>query len=89
MFVIYDESHAEWHGEFKAFDEALSELRRRFDLPWDQHPNAAPCTSWRTCGRTYEVIEFDDSTKPWTELRRVPILDVSASGVTWHVGRGA
>ena len=84
VFVIGDERHAERQGEFKTFDEAVSELRRRSELPWDDQPNVAPCMSWRTCGRSYEVIEFDDSRRPWTELRRVPVLDVSASGVTWH-----
>jgi len=91
-FVIEDEFHAEWMGEFTSEEEALTELRRRAQLPWDQPPNRAPCMSWRTCGREYCVLEFDDTQKPWKELRRTRVLEVSALEVTWHVSnlqRGA
>ena len=83
-FVIEDESHAEWMGEFASEEEALTELRRRAQMPWDQPPNCAPCMSWRTCGRDYCVIEFDDTQRPWKELKRTLVLEVSASGVKWH-----
>lgn len=36
IFVIGDEIHAEQSGEYSSFDEALDELRRRADIPWDQ-----------------------------------------------------
>jgi hypothetical protein len=39
--------------------------------------------SWATCGREYAVVEYDDSHSPWKELRRVSVLQVSASGVEW------
>jgi hypothetical protein len=83
MFLIEDEIHAEHHGQFASLDEAISELRRRATITWDQAPNAAPCTSWKTCGRDYVVVEYDDSQSPWKELRRMPVLRVSASGVEW------
>ena len=38
---------------------------------------------WRNCGRSYEVAEYDDSYTPWTELRRVKVLDISADGPVW------
>ena len=86
MFIIEDELHAEHQdGTFGSFEEALAELKRRANLPWDQAPNVAPCTSWRTCGRNYEIIEFDDSTSPWKQLSRVPALEISAKGAKWLV----
>jgi hypothetical protein len=86
MFVIEDEIHCDWHGQYASFDAAVAELRRRALLPWDQPPNAAPCTSWKTCGREYFIIEIDDSCLPWKELRRVPVLEVSEAVVKWSTG---
>src|SRR5574341_1379927 len=86
MFAIEDESHAEIQGEFSSFGEAIGELRRRAGIPWDQGPNRAPCTNWRHCGRDYEVVEYDDSQSPWKEVRRVGVLQVSASGIIWSSG---
>jgi hypothetical protein len=82
-FTIEDEIHAEPQGEFPSLEQALEELKRRAAIPWDQPPNAAPCASSATCGRNYEVIEYDDRQAPWKELRRIPVLEVSASGVKW------
>ena len=84
-FIIEDERHAERQGEFQDFDQALAELRHRANIPWDQPPNVAPCTGWRTCGRVYEVIAYDDSQTPWKELSRTLVLRVTASEVTWAV----
>jgi hypothetical protein len=84
VFIIEDEQHAEPQaGEFVSMAEAVLELKRRAALPWNQPPNLAPCANWRTCGRTYEVIEYDTSTTPWKELSRSPQLKVSASGIQW------
>jgi hypothetical protein len=88
MFAIEDESHAEPQGEFSSFEEALAELRRRAAMPWDQPPNVAPCSSWKTCGRNYEIIEYDTSHTPWRQLARFPILEVSAKGPRWEKGAG-
>lgn len=57
-FVIEDEFHAEWQGEFASEQEALVELQRRAQIPWDHEPNQAPCTSWRTCGRTITLLSL-------------------------------
>jgi len=84
LFVIEDEAHAEWGGEFRTLGEALEELTRRSKVPWDQEPNQAPCQSWATCGRDYVVIEFDDQVNPWRQVKRTSVLKVGANGVMWN-----
>jgi len=86
IFVIEDELHAEQHGEFPSFQQAIAELRRRARIPWDQDPNKAPCMNWQDCGRTYEVVEYDNTHSPWRKLRCVAVLEVSASGIKWPHG---
>ena len=77
----------------------MAELVRRSKLRWDEEPNLAPCMSWKRCGRRYEVVEYDAVETPWREVRRQPVLEINASGVTWlvavtggvkysHLGRG-
>jgi hypothetical protein len=83
QFIIEDELHAEQHGEFATFEDAVRELRRRADIPWDHEPNLAPCQSWATCGRAYEVIEYDSQNLP-KQLRRMKALDISKEGIVWH-----
>ena len=84
VFKIEDERHAEpQSGEYLSLAAALAELRRLAEIPWDQPPNAAPCSSSHECGRTYEVVEYDVSVRPWKELRRVTALEIDARGVRW------
>lgn len=83
MFVVEDDLHAERVGQFGTREEAMAEVRRLANIPWDKPPNVAPCTDWKTCGRSYEIIEYDTSRKPWRELGREATLDVSAAGVRW------
>jgi len=82
-FVIEDQTHAEPVGEFKTIAEARAELDRLSRIPWDESPNVAPCQSWRTCGRDYEIIEYETSALPWTETKRFAGLKVSAEGPIW------
>ena len=82
-FVIEDESHAEQVSEHPSLGNAWEALRHLATIPWDCEPNVAPCKSWQTCGRNYEIIEYETSTQPWQELRRVAGLSVSAKGVVW------
>lgn len=82
-FVIEDERHSEQMGKYASLDHAWAELERLAAIAWDQRPNVAPCTSWQTCGRTYEIIEYESSSTPWQELSRVVCLDVSVNGVVW------
>jgi hypothetical protein len=81
MFTIEDELHSENHGEFPTFDGALAELRHRASIPWDVEPNRAPCTSWRTCGRDYEIAKYDDESSRAVFV--LPALRVSSSGTEW------
>jgi len=84
-WILEDELHAERNGEFDNFDDLLAELRRRAEIPWDQEPNRAPCQSWRTCKRRYEFIEMSGDESSWREFRRTLALEISASGVQWHI----
>ena len=86
MLVIEDSIHAEQAGRFQRFDEAVAELRRRAAIPWDEEPNRAPCTSWRSCGREYHVLAYDTSETPWKLLKDVGVLNVSATGIEWVEG---
>lgn len=87
MFRIEDERHCEPQaGQYQSLDEAVAELRRRALLPWNEEPNVAPCQQWRTCGRTYEVVEYDTSSTPWRELSRLAYLEVTANCVRWLCG---
>ncbi len=88
MFVIDDELHCELQdGEFLTLGEAVAELRRLAAIPWDSEPNVAPCMSWRTCGRSYQIIQFMAGVEPRKELRRIPALKISAAGVEWLLDR--
>ncbi len=84
IFVIEDEQHAERCGEFLSFEKALEELKSRAKIPWDMDPNICPCTNWKSCGRNYEIIEFDNAQKPWAEICRTPVLEISSRGIFWE-----
>ena len=83
MITIEDRIHCQRVAECETLDEAISELRYLASIPWDQAPNRAPCKSWRTCGRDYELREVDDTQVPWKTLRRVFALKLSRNGVIW------
>ena len=86
MIYITDDIHCEPRGPYASFEEAIAELRRRASIPWDEEPNCAPCMSWRTCGRNYEVCEYEDGTESSKQLRRVHVLSVSAKRTVWVEG---
>jgi hypothetical protein len=83
IFVIEDQGHAEHRGEFASLQGAWRELERLSRIPWDQSPNIAPCQSWRTCGRDYEILEYETSSTPWVHAQRHAGLEISAKGVIW------
>lgn len=85
MIVIEDDLHADQHGHFMSFDDAVAELKRRAGIAWDEEPNRAPCEGWQTCGRSYWIVEYDESALPWSELRRVKALEVSLRGIAWSL----
>jgi hypothetical protein len=81
MFLIDDEAHCEpQEGRFQTRTEAVAELERRAAIPWDEEPNRAPCRNWRTCGRRYAILEYDQD----EEVSREPILAISAKGIVWQ-----
>ena len=82
--LIEDENHAEHIAELRDWSAAVAEVKRYAGIAWDQPPNRAPCTSWRTCGRTDHLLESEDR-EQWRELRRNAVLDVDADGVRWLV----
>lgn len=83
IFVVEDQVHAESLGEFPTLAEAWDELHRLSLIPWSDLPNVAPCQSWSTCGREYEIVEYETTTLPWTRIRCFAGLEVSAQGVVW------
>lgn len=84
MFEIEDEAHAKSQGAFHILEEALAELKRRASMPWDCMPNRASCTSWRTCGRRYEIVEYQDEHSA-TVRQRLLALEMDAKGVVWNI----
>ncbi|MDR2320717.1 MAG: hypothetical protein LBE60_03605 [Microbacterium sp.] len=84
MFVIEDELHSERIGTYSQREDAMAALRSFATLLWDESPNAAPCTSWRDCGRSYELVEYDTTETPWRELSRQAMLEISTREVRWH-----
>lgn len=84
--VIEGSIHCERIDECESFEAAIARLRELAYLPWDHEPNRASCMSWRTCGREYQIIEYDDSATPWTVVREADVLKVSASAVEWIPG---
>lgn len=86
MFVIEDDLHGDTLGNYDTFEDALTQLRAWALLPWDQDPNLAPCTSWRTCGRSYQIVEYDSTVTPWKRINTTEILEVDARGVKWADG---
>jgi hypothetical protein len=84
VFMIEDDLHAEpLAGQYESIAEAFVELQRLASLPWDEKPNLAPCQSWRTCGRLYEIVEYETGSQPWEEVSRLPCVEIDSNGVRW------
>lgn len=84
-FVIEDSVHFDIFREFSHRTDAMAELERLATLMWDAEENVAPCNEWKTCGRSYELVEYDTSAgEPWRELSRNAMLEISARKVRWH-----
>lgn len=84
IFIIEDDMHAENCGEYSSFDEALSELKKWASIPWGTHPNRCPCMSWRTCTRTYQILEYENDDIPYTFIEATPIFEISSNGILWE-----
>lgn len=83
MFVIADDEHAEELGSYAFRAESMTELQRLAQLSWDKDSNRAPCQSWRTCRRSYVLIEYDASTSPWRQIDYAAIFEMGSRGVVW------
>lgn len=84
-FSLFDEIHCEHVDSYPNFADALAEVARRCELPWDASPNRAPCRSWKTCGRKYQIREYASKTSS-TLLGSCDICDVNSTGIAWHSG---
>ena len=84
LFVIEDQAHAEQCSEHATLDEAVAKLGQLARISWNEKPNVVPCTSWRTCGRRYEIVQYETSSHPWKELGRTPALEINGKGVFWQ-----
>jgi hypothetical protein len=85
LYQIEDEAHADPVSNHKTEQEARQELERIALIPWGTAPNRVPCSTGDDCERVYEIVTFDDNTKPyWTELRRERCLTVTKAGAVWQ-----
>ncbi len=75
-FLIEDSGHAEQIGEYTSLVDAWNRIIELSKIPWDEVPNIAPCSSWNTCGREYEIIEYQNDKLPWVEIRRIMALKI-------------
>jgi hypothetical protein len=87
-FVIEDVTHGEDLGEFADLASARAELHDRANIPLDQEPDRAPCTSWRTCGRSFDIVEVAGRGSEARTLRRAHALEINARGVRWNAVGG-
>lgn len=85
MIFIEDDIHCEQWGPFRYLEDCVTELRRLALVPSDAAPNQAPCRSWKTCGREYQIVIYypGESTRVFC---RVPALNVSAQKTAWADG---
>lgn len=82
-YVIEEEWHCSLEWEYNTFQEALDELKRRSEIPWNIEPNKAPCMSWESCSKLYVIIEYDISITPYIMLDKKEILEISSKWVDW------
>ena len=83
IFIIEDNTHSEWCGEFSSYKSALKDLEEKAKIPWNKVPNKCPCQSWKTCKRLYEIVEFEDKIS-WKVVNRGSVLEVSSKGIVWY-----
>jgi hypothetical protein len=83
-FAINDSIHLDQEGTYRSIDAALARLRQLARQPWDAAPNRAPCSSWESCGRDWEILEYEVETIPWQLRETIPAVSISRDAVTWH-----
>lgn len=80
VFVVEDDFHAEWMGQFPTNEEALDYLANLRADPTSVE-NRPPCENWKNCSREYYLIEYDDDVEPWVAIRSEPVFEVRAGVV--------
>ena len=67
-YLIEDDFHADSLGEtYSTLEDALAEVHRIINLPFEQEPHSPPCTSWRQCQREI-VIKRSSNTARWPQV---------------------
>jgi hypothetical protein len=84
IYQIEDTNHAEIIGTFDTFENALTELTNIYNIPWNTSPNICPCLNFETCGRDYEIYEYDNSTMPWKYLNSIFICSIYKDKYKWY-----
>lgn len=89
-YLIEDDLHADSLGEtYSTLEDALAEVHRIINLPFEQEPHTPPCTSWRQCQREIVIREVRTLParpkwgRPRTSFVLIPILTTSVNGVVW------
>lgn len=73
-FLVEDDFHGDWMDTFHSREETLA-LADRLRADPMHGANMPPCDSSRMCCREYNLLEYDDATKPyWTLIRREPLF---------------
>lgn len=72
--------------QFDSADAAWQEVARLAAEP-DSIENRPPCTSWRTCGRSYRLSSWDASTVPWKKLHDEAALTIRAGKIEFIASR--
>jgi hypothetical protein len=85
IFIVEDDMHAEQQGIFETYIDALNEVKTFAKIPWGEEPNNPPCSAGKKCHRLYQIIEYNISTSPWTEVNRQEVLDISAEKKEWLI----
>lgn len=88
-FVLEDAFHAGWEGQYDSFAAAVTEARRRSELPFEDPLNAPPCMNWTNCHRLLHVIEFDTRYHPWRHVSVVELVKIERNGNTWLLSDNA
>ncbi len=83
LYVIADVLHAEQQSEHASLDLAWQELLRLSALPWDESPIQPPCGSWQTCGRDYEIREYQTDGASALCTAVISALKIGADGARW------
>lgn len=83
-FYIDDDDHSEYLSGHETIAEAMAEIRRLAAIPWTEEPNRPPCGN-DVCGRTYEIVQFVDSSMGNWELRRKRIVRIRKNDVKWFI----